>query len=83
MDRTAIMLRVAALLIAVGLTLAVLEFWGMAAGIMGHYLSGTSPQPTASKDNGVVTVEVLPPPDKSSLKSPPSKSSPPKSPPPK
>lgn len=58
MRREMVLVRIAALSVAIAITLVVLYFWGTAAGIMGHYLEN-KPIP---KDTGVVSVQVLPPP---------------------
>lgn len=58
MQPQAILMRVLILAAAIGLTVGLLEFWGMAAGVMGHYLSD---KPAANGD-GIVTVQILPSP---------------------
>lgn len=58
MRAQAILMRVLILAAAIGLTAGLLEFWGLAAGVMGNYFSG---KPSANGD-GIVTVQILPPP---------------------
>ena len=69
MRREMVLVRIAALAVAAVITLVVLYFWGTAAGIMGHYLEDKP----APKDTGLVSVQVLPPPDAAPSKNPPPK----------
>ncbi len=69
MDRSAIIVRVAALLIAAGLALGLVELWAVASSIMGNYFATVSKAPQ-DQNNGVITVRVLPVPETSPSKPP-------------
>ena len=69
MSREGIILRVIVAIVALAITVVLLEFWGMTSGIIGHYLSE---RPTP-KNTGEVTVKVLPPATPAPAEKPPPK----------